>query len=184
MTPRAGLCYRYRGVWIMFTRALCALLLAGGLAAPAAAQPQTVLLVRHAERADSAPGMSPTMAADPDLSDAGRARAESLAAALKDASITAIYATEFKRTQQTAAPLAKALGLTVTIVPSKSAAPLIKQIQSSKGNVLVIGHSNTVPDIIKGLGVTTAVTIADDEFDNMFLVSRGPDPSLLRLRYR
>ncbi len=101
-------------------------------AAPAAAQP-TIFLVRHAERADTAPGTSPTMAADPDLSDAGRARADSLATALKDAKITAIYATEFKRTQQTAAPLAKALGLTVTIVTSKSAPALVEQLKKRQG---------------------------------------------------
>ena len=152
-------------------------------AAPAVAQP-TIFLVRHAERADTAPGTSPTMAADPDLSDAGRARADSLATALKDAKITAIYATEFKRTQQTAAPLAKALGLTVTIVTSKSAPELIDHLKRSKGNVLVVGHSNTVPDIITALGVTTPVTIGDDDFDNMFLVTLSSPSALLRLHYR
>ena len=108
-----------------------ALLVAVLLATPAAAQ-QTVFLVRHAERADTSPGVSPTMAADPDLSEAGRARAESLASALKDARITAIYTTEFKRTQQTAAPLAKVLGLTVKVVTSKSAADLLKQLKAEK----------------------------------------------------
>jgi phosphohistidine phosphatase SixA len=167
----------------MLKQTIFALLLTLAAATPLAAQP-TIFLVRHAERADSTPGMSPTMAADPDLSDAGRARADSLAAALKDANITAIYVTEFKRTQQTAAPLAKALGLTVKIVTSKNTPELIKQLVASKGNVLVVGHSNSVPDVIKGLGVTAPVAIGDDEFDNMFLVSRGPTPSLLRLRYR
>ena len=167
----------------MLKRALFALLLALLLAAPAAAQ-HTVFLIRHAERADTSPGTSPTMAADPDLSEAGRARAESLAKALKDAHITAIYATEFKRTQQTAAPLAKALGLTVKIVGSNNVADLIKQLKAGKTNVLVVGHSNTVPDVIKGLGVTTPVTIGDDEFDNMFLVTSGPHASMLRLHYR
>jgi broad specificity phosphatase PhoE len=167
----------------MLKQTLFALLLALAAATPLAAQ-QTIFLVRHAERADSTPGTSPTMAADPDLSDAGRARAESLAAALKDANITAIYVTEFKRTQQTAAPLARALGLTVKTVTSRRTPELIEQIEASKGNVLVVGHSNSVPDVIKGLGVTTPVTIGDDEFDNMFLVSRGPTPSLLRLHYR
>jgi phosphohistidine phosphatase SixA len=166
----------------MLTRAVCALLVAVGLAAPAAAQGQTVFLVRHAERADSTPGTSPV--ADPDLSEAGRARAESLAVALKDAKITAIYVTEFKRTQQTAAPLAKALGLTVKIVTSKSTTDLVKQLKAGKGNALVVGHSNTVPDVIKGLGVTTLVTIGDDEFDNLFLVSTSTHPSVLRLHYR
>jgi phosphohistidine phosphatase SixA len=160
-----------------------ALLLTVFLVAPATTQ-STVFLVRHAERADTSPGTSPTMAADPDLSEAGRARAESLASALKDAHITAIYATQFKRTQQTAAPLAKALGLTVKIVTSKDTADLVKQLKAAKGNVLVVGHSNSVPDVIKGLGVTTPVAIGDDEFDNMFLVTTGPQPSLLRLHYR
>ena len=153
------------------------------LAAPAAAQ-NTVFLVRHAERADTSPGTSPTMAADPDLSEAGRARAESLASALKDAGITAIYATQYKRTQQTAAPLAKALGLTVKIVTSKDTADLIKQLKAEKSNALVVGHSNSVPDVIKGLGVTTPMTIGDDDFDNLFLVTTGTPPSLLRLHYR
>jgi len=123
------------------------------------------------------------MAADPDLSDAGRVRAESLAAALRDAKITAIYVTKYMRTQQTAAPLAKALGLTVNIVAA-DAADVVKQLASAKGNVLVVGHSNTVPEVIKGLGVTAPVPIGDDEFDNLFIVTTGAPPSVLRLHYR
>lgn len=166
----------------MLKRIALSLLLAVLAASPAAAQ-HTIFLIRHAERADTAPGVSPTMAADPDLSEAGRARAESLATALKDAKITAIYATKYKRTQQTAAPLAKALGLTVAIVAADAAA-VAKQLPGEKGNVLVVGHSNTVPDIIKALGVTAPVTIGDDEFDNLFVVTTGTPPSVLRLHYR
>jgi phosphohistidine phosphatase SixA len=167
----------------MVSRVLTVFFVACMFALPAAAQ-HTVFLVRHAERADSSPGTTPTMAADPDLSEAGRARAEHLAEALKDAKITAIFATEFKRTQQTAAPLAKALGLTVKIVSSNSEANLIADLKAAKSNVLVVGHSNTVPEIIKRLGVTTAVSIADDDFANLFIVSTGTRPSLLRLHYR
>ena len=167
----------------MISRVFTVVFLACVLAVPAAAQ-QTVFLVRHAERADSSPGTSPTMAADPDLSEAGRARAEHLAEALKDAKITAIFATEFKRTQQTAAPLAKALGLTVKIVSSNGEANLIADLKGAKGNVLVVGHSDTVPEIIKRLGVTTAVAIGGDDFDNLFIVTTGTRPSLLRLHYR
>lgn len=123
------------------------------------------------------------MAADPDLSEAGRVRAESLAIVLKDAKITSIYATKYKRTQQTAAPLAKALGLTVSIAPA-DAADVVKQLAGAKGNVLVVGHSNTVPDVIKGLGVTAPVMIGDDEFDNLFVVTTGAPPSVVRLHYR
>ena len=153
------------------------------LAAPAAAQ-HTVFLIRHAERADTSPGTSPTMAADPDLSEAGRARAESLAKALKDAHITAIYATEFKRTQQTAAPLAKALGLTVKIVRSK-ASP-ISSSSSRRARATCSSSVTRTPCLTssRGSASTTPVTIGDDEFDNMFLVTTGPHASVLRLHYR
>lgn len=153
------------------------------LPAQAAAQ-STIFLVRHAERADTAGGTSPTMAADPDLSAAGRARALSLAAALKDAKITVIYATEFKRTQQTAAPLARAAGLAVTTVPSKNVAELIAKLKAEPGNVLVVGHSNTVPDVIKGLGVAVEIKIDDSEYDNLFVLPPGNPSPLVRLHYR
>ena len=171
----------------MLKRSMLVLVLALLITSPAAAQ-SAVFLVRHAERADSAPGASPTMGADPDLSEAGRARAQSLATLLKDAKVTAIFATEFKRTQQTAAPLAKALGLTVKVIPSKSTADLVKQVETTKGNALVVGHSNSVPDVIKALGISTPLTIGDDDFDILFIVNRGVNPgtsaSLLRLHYR
>jgi len=154
-----------------------------GVAAPAVAQPM-VFLVRHAERADTAAGGQPKMGADPELSAAGRQRAESLATVLKDANITAVYATEFKRTQQTAAPIAKALGLTVTVIPSDNTADLLKRLKSSKGNVLVVGHSDSVPEIIKSLGVKAHVKIGDDDFDNLFVVTLGGTPSMVRLHYR
>src|SRR5687768_4885178 len=121
-------------------------------AVPAAAQP-LVFVVRHAERADTASGGAPMMATDPDLSEAGHARAQSLAAALKDARITAIFVTPYKRTQQTAEPLAKALGLQPTAIDPKDAAGLIEKIKAAHGNVLVVGHSNTVPDVLTRLGV-------------------------------
>ena len=160
-----------------------AFLIVVSLAATAAAQ-QTVFVVRHAERADTAAGAAPTMAADPELSDAGRARADSLAAALEDAEVVAIFATEFKRTQATAAPLAKALGLQVTTISSKEPAKLIQAVKSAGGNVLVVGHSNTVPAIVKDLGVAAPITVGDAEYDNLFVVTLGATPSVLRLHYR
>ena len=72
------------------------------------------------------------------------------------------------------------LGVQVTVVPSKDTAGLIQQVKAATGNVLVVGHSNTVPDVIKALGVAEPVTIAESEFDNLFIVSRG---ELVRLRY-
>lgn len=160
-----------------------AVLLTLAVAVPAFAE-KTVFLVRHAERADTASGTPPVMAADPDLSEAGRARAASLATVLKDAGVTEIYVTEFKRTQQTAEPLAKALGLTVKTVSSKNTPELVKRIKSAKGNVLVVGHSNSVPEVIKGLGVSSSIEIGDGDFDNLFVLTSGSTPTLVRLHYR
>jgi phosphohistidine phosphatase SixA len=168
-------------------RLLLLLVLMLGLPASVFGQP-TVFLVRHAERADTGSGAVPAMAgapaADPDLSEAGRARAASLAVALKDANITAIYATEFKRTQQTAAPIAQALGLKVIIVPASGVTALVEKLNAVPGNALVIGHSNTVPQVVKALGVKTAVEIPDTEYSDLFVVVRGREPMLLRLHYR
>ena len=152
------------------------------LSATSAVAQQTVFLVRHAERADKEKGAP--QSEDSDLSNAGRARAESLATLLKDANLTAIFITKFRRTAQTAAPLAKVTGLSPTILEGTNLAEIAKEIRAQKGNVLIVGHSNTVPDIIKGLGITTPVKIGDQDFDNLFIVTSGAKPELLQLHYR
>lgn len=166
-----------RLLWRVF---LCALLLMGA-ALPVAAQ--SVILVRHAERADTAAGKAPNMAADPELSAEGRARAERLASMLKGADIRAIFVTQFRRTQQTAAPLAAALGLTPTVIRADDQAALLAHLRTVKGHVLVVGHSNTVPAIAAELSGTTPVAIADDDFGNLWIVGASGIPRVLRLRY-
>ena len=156
---------------------LVALLLFSLLFVSAAIAQSTIFLVRHAEKAQGGGD-------DPDLSDAGHARAESLATVLKDAAISAIYTSEVKRTRQTAAPLAKALNIEPATVPAQDRAALSAKLQGSSGNVLVVGHSNTIPEIIKALGITDPVTIADNDYDNLFVVVLGQKPRLLRLHYR
>jgi len=135
----------------------------------------TVFIVRHAEKAD--------VSKDPDLSEAGRARAEALAKMLKDANITAIYTTEFKRTQQTAAPLAKALGITATTVLAKDNAALIAKLRASNGNALVVGHGDTIPALIKTLGISEPITIAENDYDNLFALVLAEKAQLIRLHY-
>ncbi len=154
-----------------------------GVATPASAQ-TSIFVVRHAERADAAAGATPMMATDPDLSEAGKARAQSLAAALKDAGITAIYTTEYKRTKQTGEPLAKVLGIQVTAVPAKEMPALLEKLKTATGNALVVGHSNTVGEVIAGLGVTEPVKLTDNDYDNLFVVVRGEKPTLVRLHFR
>jgi broad specificity phosphatase PhoE len=152
-------------------------LLCGSLAASVAAQ-STVFIVRHAEKAEQG-------GSDPDLSQPGRARAESLASILREAGITAIYATEFKRTQETAEPLAKTIGAEVVRLPEKSTAQLVAKLHDLQdGNALVVGHSNTIPLLIKALGVDALVNINDEDYDNLFVVTLDKKPRLLRLHYR
>ena len=149
--------------------------------ATAALAQTTIFLVRHAERADSGAG---GMASDPTLSAAGRARAIRLAEVLKDTKLTAVFATEFKRTQQTAAPTAKAQHLTVTTVPADETATLVNKLKAATGAVLVVGHSNSVPEVLTALGVTTSIKIDDAEFDNLFIVITDTPPRFVRLRYK
>lgn len=163
-------------------RICLALLLLFGTAAETYAQ-GTIFLVRHAERADSGTMAGTTMATDPDLSEAGRARAESLAMMLKGAGIKAIYTTEYQRTRQTAAPLAKALGIEVTVVPSRDMKGLVEKLKAAASPVLVVGHSNTVGETIAALGISEPVKIGDADYDNLFIVSPGLKPTLVRLHY-
>jgi broad specificity phosphatase PhoE len=151
--------------------------------ATAAAQP-IVFIVRHAERADAGMAAAKVPGADPDLSGAGVARANSLAAMLEDARIRTVITTEFKRTKQTGEPVATAAGVSLTVIDSKDVTGLLKTVRSSTGNVLVVGHSNTLPDVLKGLGVTEPITIGEDEFDSLFVVTRASPPAFVRLRYR
>jgi broad specificity phosphatase PhoE len=154
---------------LIFWVVLCSVLLSTATAQP------TIFVVRHTEKADASK--------DPDLSEAGRGRAEALAKVLRDGNITAIYATEFKRTQETAAPLAKALGIPITTVPAKDSAALVTKLRSSNGNALVVGHGDTIPDLIKALGISEAINIGQNDYDNLFEIVLDEKPHLIHLHY-
>lgn len=144
-------------------------------ALPSRAQ-EMVFLVRHAERADRT--------RDPALSPKGEGRAHALAALLHDAGVTAIYATELRRTQLTAKPLADARRLPVRVHEADDSAGLVSDIRKHEphGRVLVVGHSNTVPEIAAALGVREKIALADDEYDALFVIVPAPDGArLLRL---
>jgi broad specificity phosphatase PhoE len=156
------------------------------LASPAVLDAQKlVIAVRHAERADG--GASPTTMtgapADPLLSAAGEARARKLATMLAESGITAIVTTEFRRTQDTAKPLAAKLGLTPQIVKAAEGAALLDRLKTAQANdvVLVVGHSNTLPAIIEAL-TGSKVTIADSRYDDLFILVPATR-TITRLRY-
>ena len=163
----------------MFNR-LSVCLFACLLATSAAAQPPVIFLVRHTERA----AISGHVPSDTGLSAAGRARARDLAETLKDAKITAIYTSEYKRTQETAAPLAQSSGIRPEVVSADDFRSLVAKIRAARGNVLVIGHSNTLPQIINALGAPARVSVAESDYDNLFLIMHGPEPQLIHLHYR
>ncbi|HMC77135.1 MAG TPA: histidine phosphatase family protein [Vicinamibacterales bacterium] len=158
------------------------------LAAATASAQQTIFLVRHAERADAAPPAGGTMTApstDPPLSTAGHERAAHLATMLRSANVKYIFATEFLRTRQTAAPLAQARHLETVSIPGNEPDALLTKLRGLKGSIVIVGHSNSVPDILKRLGVKEEITIAETEFDNLFVIVRpeAGEPTLVRLRY-
>ncbi|HEY5035556.1 MAG TPA: phosphoglycerate mutase family protein [Chthoniobacterales bacterium] len=159
-------------------RVVC--LLTFAFAASALAEPPVVFLVRHAERADA--DRKPEK--DPDLSEKGKSRAEALARELRDAGITAIYTTEYKRTQETAAPLARSLGITPAIVPARETAALIRKIKAEAGNALIVAHSNTLSDIAKALGISATLKIGEADYDDLFIILTGARPQLIHLHYR
>ena len=143
---------------------------------PAVEATPVIFIVRHAEKAT-------TGGNDPDLSVAGQKRTEALARILKDAQITAVFVTEFKRTRETAAPTAKAAHLDPTVVPAKDVAGLVAKLRALSGNALVVGHGNTIPDLMKALGITMPIAIPEDDYTEIFLVSLRDPPQLLRLHY-
>ena len=141
-----------------------------------------VIIVRHAERADGG-SMSPNAQTDPLLSAAGEARAKRLAGMLAESGVTAIYATEYKRTQDTAKPIAQKLGLDVRTRKAQDSAGLAAALKAehAKDIVLVIGHSSSMPGVIKALG-GPAVTIPDEEYGVIYFLVPATG-TLAKIRY-
>ena len=144
-------------------------------ASPARAQ-EAIYLVRHAERANQSE--------DPPLSTEGVGRSYRLRDMLKDAGITRIFTSELRRTIETAAPLASAIHVSPQqISPDALAAKIAAS--NARDRILVVGHSNTLPALLRALRVEPPITIADDAYDNLFIVvfPRDGRPVLLRLKY-
>jgi broad specificity phosphatase PhoE len=146
------------------------------LVTAAAAAQKAVFVVRHGEKVSSD---------DQRLSEAGKARGQRLAKMLADAGIAAVYSTDTERTLGTARPLAEARRLRVSVYDEPAALAEKVRNEHAGESVLVVGHSNTVPEILKAFGCAEPVTIAAGEYDNLFLIVRDASgsPALLRLRY-
>ncbi len=139
--------------------------------------PTTIFIVRHAEKAARPAG-------DPPLLEAGEKRASDLARLLGRAGIRAIYASQYLRARQTAEPLSKQSGIPITVVPvtmspmnprelsRESIDELVGRIRRHPGETaLIVGHSNTVPGIIRALGGDPVPAIEDADYDNLYIVT-------------
>lgn len=141
----------------------------------------TFIFVRHAEK--MADGSK-----DPELSDAGKKRAEALAVLLAQTKLDAIYSTKFKRTEMTAAPLAKVLSLSIQNYDGGKLEEIDAMLQKyAGGTVLVVGHSNTTPGIINYLtGRSDYKNFDDSDYGNLVIVSvteKGKQVKVTWLRY-
>ncbi len=145
----------------------------------------TVILVRHAEKADGS--------RDPDLSARGAARAAALARVLADVEIHGVYSSQYRRTKQTLEPVAVRKQRDVMVfpvdgedLPAYARAFTGRLLDAHAGEtVLVAGHSNTVPRLIEALGVTPAPNLDDSDYDDLFVVILEPGGAarLLHLHY-
>ena len=130
--------------------------------APAPEPAPAVYVMRHLH--------TPAGERDPDLTAEGRAAAERLVDLLGRERIRAIYVSTFKRTAQTAAPLAARLGLTPMTYDPADTPALVARVRAEGGRVLVVGHSNTVPDIVEQLGGTRPAPLTHEDFGDVWRI--------------
>lgn len=126
---------------------------------------QTYYVLRHFEKL-------PTQL-DPGLTSVGERRAEALVELLRDKSIRYLFTTDYARTRATVAPLAKARGLSVRLYDPRVLAALAAQLQTLDA-VLIVGHSNTTPQLVRLLG-GTADAMQEQDFGDLYVLTRTGD---------
>ena len=147
------------------------------LATPGSAQQEgffgdkrTVYIVRHLQKAAGD---------DPELTPEGAAAAQRLAELLADEGIGAIYATPTRRARQTGEPLARLMGLEVTEYDPRNPSALVEAAAAIEGAVLIVGHSNTVGDLVSRFGGVEAPQLTEQDYGTIFAVS--PDGAVREL---
>jgi phosphohistidine phosphatase SixA len=156
---------------------LCLLTLLVAAPSVAAQEDVIVYLVRHAERAEDGTD-------DPPISKAGVERAELLAEMLKDAGITHVHSTDYKRTHQTGQPFIEASGIEATSYDPRDLEGFAARLRATPGRHLVLGHSNTTPDLVQALGGDPGAPIEEFEYDRLYaVVIDVDDVSTILLRF-
>lgn len=141
------------------------LALACSLALPAAAAEPTTYVVRHFD--------TPKGEKDPDLLPQGAARAEALARWFRGKRLCAILVTQYKRTRQTAAPTAAGRSIAIQSYDAADTAGVVARAKASACPVLIVGHSNTVPDIVEKLGGARPADLKHEDFGDVWTVANG-----------
>ena len=153
------------------------LLLAMGINSSCATQPEgsyTLYLVRHSEkRSDDGK--------DPGLTDAGRYRSEQLASWLHDRGIKTIWSSDYQRSRGTAKPLLSKLGLELTLYDPRDLPALASKLLENHKNALVVGHSNTTPDLTRLLCQCVVSDMEESEYDLLYVVSVSRDKTRLEI---
>lgn len=149
---------------------------------PACSAQRAIILVRHAEKiADDLNGI------DVPLSKAGHERARLLAEMLKDSGITVIYASDTVRTRDTARPTAKVLRLPIKMLDQRNPGGAVKRMQRENADdiVLIVGHADTLPALLEGLGYHREIRIPSSDYTNLFVVipHAGKAPSVIRVGF-
>lgn len=136
----------------------------------ALAAPGMVYLVRHGEKAPDEK--------DPALTAQGRQRAQNIAAMLSKTGIAHVFSTPTNRTRQTAQPLAQASGVQVQEYDPRTPRALVEKVKELKGPVLIVGHSNTLSELVRLFGGEPGTEIADNEYDRVYQLIPGPNGSV------
>ena len=129
----------------------------------------TYYVVRHAEKV-----LTPPNASDPILIEAGIQRSNDLNTFFSHKKLDSIFVTKYLRNQLTAAPTATAAGITPVITNQSDTnniyAFINRLIKIKNKKILVVGHTNTVPLIVKGLSGKEINPIPDNDYDNIYII--------------
>ncbi|MCV2886436.1 histidine phosphatase family protein [Aestuariibacter sp. AA17] len=148
----------------------CLIALVSMLSVNVSAAEYTLYLTRHYDKQHDVP--------NPSLTQVGQMRAQNLVAFLKDHQIETLYSTDYNRTQQTIAPYAKAVALDVNVYDPRNLEAFAQTLLTQQQSAVVVGHSNTTPQLVKALG-GVAQPIAETEFGDLFILTFSDDTNTL-----